>query len=221
MFGNFDPIWSLALAITLVTGLSCHEFGHAMMATRLGDPTPRMQGRLTLNPAAHLDTTGAILLLVMAFVGFGFAYGKPVQTNPTYFSSQRQGMTLVALAGPAMNLCLVMLTVGVGYILFLSNVALPEFGSMLLFAFIYVNVLLMVFNLIPVPPLDGSHVVMQMLSWRQQERYQRIAGFGILIIIGLWITGVLGMVIGFFFNVILIIIQLGFGPEYVDYLLPR
>src|SRR4051812_39601256 len=92
----------LLLLLIVVLSIGLHEFGHAAMATKLGDPTPRLQGRLTVNPMMHFDITGFIFLLMMIFVGFGFAWGKPVQFNALYFKDYRRGIVLTALAGPAM-----------------------------------------------------------------------------------------------------------------------
>jgi len=215
---GFNLEFSIALLITLVVGLSFHEFGHAAMATKMGDPTPRLQGRLTLNPVKHLDPAGAFFLVFMAFAGFGFAWGKPVQTNPAYYSNYRQGTILVAIAGPAMNLCLAMLAIAVGFVLYQGNVPLSSFGSTLLFAFIYVNLLLMIFNLLPIPPLDGGHVMEQVLPWDLRHKFRRIQAFGLLIILALWFTGILGRIIGFIFSILMFLIGLGFGQGYVEYL---
>jgi Zn-dependent protease len=141
----------------IIVALALHEYGHAAMATKMGDPTPRLQGRLTLNPLAHLDPAGTIMILLTLFMNFGFGWGKPVQTNPTYYRDYRMGRILVAIAGPAMNLCQAMLALAVGFLLYNAGVSLPAFVHMLLAVYIVINIVLMVFNLLPVPPLDGGH----------------------------------------------------------------
>lgn len=146
---GFNLEFSIALLITLVVGLSFHEFGHAAMATKMGDPTPRLQGRLTLNPVKHLDPAGAFFLVFMAFAGFGFAWGKPVQTNPAYYSNYRQGTILVAVAGPAMNLCLAMIFI-------LLNGLYP---SLVFHLGARINTWLALFNLIPFGPFDGAKIM--------------------------------------------------------------
>lgn len=216
---GFDLASSVSILITLVVGLSFHEFGHAAMATKLGDPTPRLQGRLTLNPMAHLDMVGGILLLVMAFARFGFAYGKPVQTNPMYYKDYRFGRIAVALAGPAMNLCLAMLAIALGFVMFSSGLEPPRIVGLLILWFIIVNFLLMLFNLLPIPPLDGSHVLEMMLPWDLQARYRQMAGLGMILILILWFTGVLGIVFGFLYQLVFTVIALAFGQDYVLWLI--
>jgi Zn-dependent protease len=216
-----DPVMIISVFIALVTGLAFHEFGHAAMSVKLGDPTPRLQKRLTLNPAAHLDKMGWILIIIMSIIGFGFAYGKPVQTNPSYYQNKRAGRILTAIAGPAMNLALVMLAIAFAYSFFMMKVELGVLSEVL-FMFIYVNLILMIFNLIPIPPLDGHHVLEEYLPWRARQKYRQLAGgLGLIIILGLWFTGVLRFVIGFVLSLILMGIGLAFGGEFVNYLMPR
>jgi Zn-dependent protease len=202
----------------ILIALSLHEFGHAAMATKMGDPTPRLQGRLTLNPLAHLDPLGTIFIIMTLLGGFGFGWGKPVQTNPAYYSNYRQGRILVAIAGPAMNLCQAMLALGFTYVMFLGHIEMPAFLHTFLVAFIMINIALMLFNLLPIPPLDGGHVLEMMLPWQQQRAFQRFAPYGLLVMLGLMWFGVLGILIGFFFRIIFMAVQLGFGASFVEYL---
>src|SRR5690606_17430078 len=154
--------------------LALHEYGHAAMANALGDPTPRLQGRVTLNPIKHLDPAGTFMIIMTSFMGFGFGWGKPVQTNPTYYKDFRRDTILVAIAGPAMNLCQLMLAVGVANVLFLSNVSIGSWGHLLLQVFIVINIVLMFFNLIPLPPLDGGHVAMMLLPRPLSEKLRSL-----------------------------------------------
>lgn len=203
----------------IIVALSLHEFGHAAMATRMGDPTPRLQGRLTLNPLAHLDPMGTLFIIVTLMMGFGFGWGKPVQTNPAYYSDYRMGRILVAIAGPAMNLCQAMLAIAAGFLLYSANVNIGVIGHMILFYFIVINVVLMLFNLIPIPPLDGGHVLEMVAPPAMREGIRRMAPFGILIVLGLlWFTPIFGMMIGGFFSLMNWLIVAGFGAGYAEYL---
>lgn len=204
---------------SIIVSLALHEYGHAAMATKMGDPTPRLQGRLTLNPLAHLDPLGTVFIIFTMFTGFGFGWGKPVQTNPGYYSNYRAGRILVAIAGPAMNLCLMMLALGLGFIMFSSGtLAAGSFGVRLLAVFIMINFVLMVFNLLPIPPLDGGHVLEMLLPWDKQRQFQKFANYGILVLLGLMWFGVLGLIIQFFLQAFVFLVQLGFGQGYVEFL---
>lgn len=144
-----NPAAFLMVAVAILLTLSLHEYCHAGMAYFLGDPTAKYQGRLTINPLAHLDPFGTLLLFIA-----GFGWGKPVPFNPLNLRNQKWGPALVGLAGPASNL-LMALTAGSFLRLFnFSNLAIIFFFSI----FVWINLLLGIFNLIPIPPLDGSHI---------------------------------------------------------------
>jgi len=173
-----DPIGFVAWIIALVLGITVHEFMHAYAAHRLGDDTARLLGRLSLNPMAHLDPFGS-LLLVLA----GFGYGKPVPFNESRLRSPL-GVTLVAIAGPIANLalaalCAIPLRFGAASLL---GGAYEE----ILLAIVQLNCVLAIFNLIPIPPLDGSNVVYGLLPPRQQyswRTYQQYGPFLLLFIL--------------------------------------
>jgi Zn-dependent protease len=166
-------IISVALVVFLSTPI--HEFAHAITAVKLGDPTPRYMGRTTINPFAHIDNIGALLILL-----FGFGWAKPVQVNARNFNNPKRGMALTALAGPVSNVIVALAF----YVMFKAIISLVTVESqiiyyvLLCFSFIVqINISLAVFNLIPVPPLDGSKILASILPDRiyynlmQYERY--------------------------------------------------
>lgn len=192
----------LSLLLTLpavVIAITFHEYAHAWMADRLGDTTPRSQGRLTLNPLAHLDPVGSILL-IFAHVG----WGKPVQINPNNFTSNKSKgacEALVSFAGPAMNFIIAIILTLVSMLLtslapasFLYSYAGNVIG-ILIYVTITVNIGLGVFNLIPLPPLDGEKIFRNFLPYRALEWLDRNAYTLNLIFMVLWITGLLGVVV--------------------------
>ena len=168
-----NPSWLIAVAAIILVALPVHEMAHAAMAVHLGDPTPRAQGRYTFNPIAHIDPLGAMLIV---FVGFGWA--KPVQWNPRNIDVDiRLGTILVAAAGPVSNL--LMAAVAVFLVQFAT---IPILGSFLeLFA--WINVLLFVFNLIPIPPLDGSHILFALIPGDNFELRMVLNRYGFLILL--------------------------------------
>lgn len=175
-----NPSRLLAVAAIVFIALPVHEFAHAWMAVRLGDDTPKWQGRYTLNPLVHIDIFGALLILM---VGFGWA--KPVQWNPNNINvDKRLGSILVAVAGPLSNLAMAVIAVVVVSFVSIGNEALTSF----LYFFVQINVLLFVFNMIPVPPLDGSHVLFALLpgdNYRLQMQLSQYGFFALLAIVWL------------------------------------
>ena len=177
-------------------GLTFHEFAHAYVAYRLGDRTPKLQGRVTLYPMAHIDLVG---ILCLFFVGFG--WGKPVQIDPWAFKHRRRDELLVAVAGVAMNflIAFVFAFIVKGIITATgSGWAASGFGEsiyLMLFYVIYINIVLMIFNLIPVPPLDGFNIIAQVFNIGQTDLYWKIYNYGSWILIAIVVFGISGMII--------------------------
>lgn len=163
-----------------VLGLTLHEFSHAWVATRLGDPTARAAGRLTLNPLAHLDLLGSLMLLA---VGFGWA--KPVPVDLRHFRSPRRDMALVAFAGPLSNLLLAAVIGLALRTLGLFAGELPDTAVRMIFYGVWINIILAVFNLIPIPPLDGSRILHGVVPLGWQAGYASFERVGPLLLFGL------------------------------------
>lgn len=178
----------------ILIGLSFHEFGHAYVSTKLGDPTPKLQGRVTINPLAHIDPVGMVCLL---FCGFG--WGIPVQINPSYYKNRRRDEILVGFAGVAMNLILAIvfsLLVRVAITVFQSTQS--ETASIIyqiLLNVVMINVVLMVFNLLPVPPLDGFGIVTNLFNLQKYSWYDKYYQYGYFILIFLVLLGVVSAIL--------------------------
>lgn len=167
----------------LLASLTLHELAHGITADRLGDPTPREQGRLTLNPIAHLDPLGTtILVLTLLYSNFAFGWAKPVLVNPRYFRKAREGMAIVAAAGPATNFVLALACLLP--IRFFDLGPESQLYEVLRAAFI-VNVVLGVFNMIPIPPLDGSRIVAVLMDRSTYARWVQLDAYGFIFVLAL------------------------------------
>ena len=156
----------ILIAIFLLIAFPVHEFAHAYTAYRLGDGTAKMFGRLTLNPVAHFDPLGGLLLIVSVLAsGFVFGWAKPTPVNPSNLRDRRNSEVLVALAGPASNLAMACLAALVFRVLDATGIGeqMPLLVTEVLFYFVLFNILLAIFNMIPIPPLDGSTLLWRFL----------------------------------------------------------
>lgn len=192
----------LATLVTLpaiLIAITFHEFAHAFAADRLGDDTPRRQGRLTLNPLAHIDPVGFVLLIVA-----GFGWGKPVQINPVKFKrniSMNKGEVIVSIAGPLMNFVLAIISTIFMALVFkfnwFSNVDVKAYWLIILFILelILINVGLGVFNLIPLPPLDGSKIISGILPYNARSWFEKNSQIFYIVFVIIWLTGIAGVII--------------------------
>lgn len=191
--GGHVDLWSLlAQVLSVLFVIFCilplHEFAHGWAAHKLGDPTAKLEGRLTMNPLASIDPMGAFLLM---FVGFGWA--KPVPVDPRYFKKPKRDMALTALAGPASNLlaALVGAVIVVAIQVFAPYNGVTNFFYTMLYYYVVVNISLAVFNLLPVPPLDGSRIAGAFLSDRALSVYYRNQQIFSLLLVVLLVSGAL------------------------------
>lgn len=190
VFLDFQTL--LFRAPALLIALTIHEFAHACVSDSLGDPTPSMTGRLTLNPLAHLDVIGTIALIL---VGFGWA--KPVQVDPRYYKNYRADMRKVAFAGPGANFLLAFLCVLILQARLHFGIAQSGLASQFLYWLMLYNVWFGFFNLIPIPPLDGSKIVGTLLSYRAAYLYDTaVSRYGFWLLILVCYTGLAGRLIG-------------------------
>lgn len=186
---GFDSVFSLVLRVILILlAISVHELSHGFAAYKLGDPTAKYDGRLSLNPLKHLDPLGA---LCMFFFGFGWA--KPVSVNPNYFKNYKKDMALTALAGPLSNVLMA----------FISMVMMFQIGVrfsldiliLICYQFAILNIGLAVFNLLPIPPLDGSKIFLSLLPGKLYYEIMRFERFGFIVLAVALYLGVLNPMI--------------------------
>ncbi len=192
--GNTDGLSLIVTFFSRLFVIFCtmpvHEYAHALIATKLGDQTPRLSGRLTLNPMAHISPLGAIMIFLC-----GFGYAKPVNVNPRNFNDPKKGMALTAIAGPVSNLIM-------GFVcILLANLFTKILGNMTsllpyaVYYFLYfagvVNVNLAVFNLLPIPPLDGSRILQLLIPAKYYYKFLQYERYVVIVVFILILTGVL------------------------------
>ena len=180
------------LAVPVLFSITFHEVSHGYAAFRLGDPTAKNAGRLTLNPISHIDPVGLLVLVVTRMIG----WAKPVPVDPRYFKNPRQDMMWVSLAGPASNLLLaVVFAVISGMVPPIAQSSFLYPLAIMLQFMIVINVGLAVFNLIPIPPLDGSHILQGLLPYEMARSYSKIEPYGFIILLVLVFTRTVNVVI--------------------------
>ena len=195
-----DPLGFFIIAVPLLYSIIFHELAHGWAAYRLGDPTAKLLGRLSLNPIRHLDPMGTLMLFL-----FGFGWARPVPVNFNHLRDRRRGMIVVSAAGVATNM---LLAFGALLLYRLFSPSASSLAAQLLYIFARINIILAAFNLIPLPPLDGSKILMGFAPSSVRQLLVRIEPYGLLILIGMLYFGVLDPVIGFFEWIILAAIKL-------------
>ncbi len=209
-------------AIPLIFAITLHEAAHGWVASKLGDTTALMLGRVTLNPGKHIDPLGTVVvpIIMLLLGGFIFGWAKPVPVNWQNLHHPKRDMAIVAVAGPAANLLMALfwaIIAKLSYILFGASSSQPFLQSAATFIHlaakfgITINVVLMVLNLIPIPPLDGSRVVSSMLPPNMAYAYEKIEPFGIWILLALLVSGILFKIIGPSMRYIIALIMAAFG----------
>lgn len=188
-------------AIPVILAITLHEAAHAFVAARLGDRTAQQQGRMTMNPLAHIDPVGtllvpALILLASKALGGGLLFGwaRPVPIVPSNLRSPRRDMGIVAAAGPGANIVMALLWGFALKLLVLSGTG-NEFVVRMAYAGVLVNLVLAILNLLPIPPLDGGRIVASLLPVRLSNAYSRIEPWGLFVLLALLVTGALGGVI--------------------------
>jgi Zn-dependent protease len=202
----FQNITRLAAAFApMLLGIVLHEVAHGFAAYKLGDPTAKLQGRLTLNPVRHLDMTGSLFFIITALLSpFIIGWAKPVQVQPRYCKNPRQGMMLISFAGPATNFLLAIVLGGI-YAMLAHSIMAGERGEIsVVTRFLlntarigmWVNVTLGWFNLMPIPGLDGGHILAGLLPARLAQKFYEYSRYGMIVLIVLLATGALRSVMG-------------------------
>ena len=181
--GDFNAYYFALSMAALIICITVHEFAHAFSAYRVGDDTPRAQGRLSLNPLDHLDPMGTIMMVLSSLTGFGFGWGKAVQVNPYNFRHPRWDNLRVSLWGPLSN---ILTAAVVGVALRLFGHILPSGMTTFLVTLALISLALAMFNLIPIAPLDGSHIVSALLPYESARNYDTfMSRYGFVLFLGI------------------------------------
>ncbi len=200
--GNIDPAFILAWMVAVTIALTVHEFAHGKVADMCGDSTARDMGRVSLNPLAHYDPGGTTMIVL-----FGFGWGKPVPVNPTNFGSPRRDEALVALAGPGSNIITAAL-----FAVPLRFAFVGEYG-LALYLIVMINLFLAFFNLLPVFPLDGSHILQAILPYDKARKYAQFMGqYGIVLLIVIIVTPLVELLVVIPSSLLYHLLTGGFAP---------
>ena len=187
-------------AIPIIFAITLHEAAHGLIASRLGDQTARLSGRLTLNPIKHIDPLGKVVLplVMLALGGIIFGWAKPVPVDWRNLRNPKRDMAWVAAAGPAANFIMMLVWAVLAKLVLNYEEVFQGFSTPMLYmarAGVTINIVLMVLNLLPIPPLDGSRVVSSLLPARLAIKYNQIEPYGLIIILLLFVTGILGRIL--------------------------
>lgn len=216
----------LIAALPILIAITFHEVAHGYIAYKLGDPTAKMMGRLTLNPLSHIDPFGTIIVPIMLFIlsngTFIFGSAKPVPVNLYNLGRPRRDSALVSAAGPATNVCIAFISI----LFFILSYRLfsptsPEFSSKIIIPLqlmlrysISFNIFIAAFNLLPIPPLDGGRIATSLLPIKHAYQFSKLEPYGILIVLGLWFLGIVQYIIApiqIFIGSIIQILLIPFG----------
>jgi len=214
-------IGDIAVLVALIMSIVLHEMAHGYAANWMGDPTARLQGRLSPNPLVHIDPLGSVILPALLFIsnaGFLFGWAKPVPYNPYNLSDQRYGEAKVAAAGPAMNIFLALIF---GTLIRFSGVlGLNETFLSLAAYIVFINILLAFFNMLPIPPLDGSKIISALLPFRAAMQYQQflraVERYGIFVLlVGLFL--IIHLIWPYLFTAVMFVASLFTGLDIADF----
>ena len=225
-------IWQYVLTfIIFIVFATFHEYGHGWMAYRLGDSTAKLSGRLSLNPLVHIDLMWTIIMPAMLIITTGHALGsaKPVPVNPYRLRDPKRDMLWVGLAGPATNIIwalIIMFLMKIGFrtgilsyipVILVQGIRVSDSPIyLLLFMCFSINVILLVFNLLPIPPLDGSRIAESLLPDRHAAEYSRLGRFGFIILILLVMSGILGRLFGLVLKLVMMVFTLPWPLKYLQ-----
>lgn len=198
---RFDIVNILLSLPALFLAFSFHEFAHAFVAVKMGDPTPKHQGRLTLDPLAHVDWIGLIMFAI-----FGFGWAKPVQVNPYNFRNRRLGDILVSFAGPLANIMLAFLTYFILILLIMFDVSIHQTILRIIQNIVWLNIVFSFLNLIPIPPFDGYRILKAFMYGRPYKFFMQYERYGMFVLFAFILFGffdtVVGLPAGFVYNML-------------------